>query len=61
MLLRELSVRRRATARPVSRYLERTQTSQVLEDGVWRDSWEAKKGLGTKKSDIETGEDQKGF
>lgn len=61
MLLRELSVKRTVTDRPVSRYQDRTQTSQVLEDGVWRESWEARDSLGTKKADIETGEDQKGF
>ena len=61
MLLRELSVQRTVTDQPVLRYQDRTQTSQVLEDGVWRESWEARDGLGTKKADIETGEDQKGF
>ena len=61
MLLRKLSVLRVATDRPVSRYQDRTQTSQVLDDGVWRDSWEARDGLGTKKADMETGEDQKGL
>lgn len=60
MLLRELRVRRRATARPVSRYRDRTQTSQILENGVWRDSWDARVSPVTKKADIETGEDQKG-
>ena len=60
MLLRELRVRRRTTARPVARYQERNQTSQILEDGVWRDSWDAKVSSITKKADIETGEDQKG-
>ena len=60
MLLRELRVQRRITAPPISRYQESTQTSQVFEDGIWRDSWEAKTIAATKKADIETGEDQKG-
>ena len=60
MLLRVLSVRRRTTISPVSRYQNRTQTSQVFENGVWRDSWDAREGLSTKKADVETGEDQKG-
>ena len=61
MLLRKLSVRRRAKARPVSRDQDHTQTSQRFEDGVWRDSWDARVLRATKKADIETGEDQKGF
>ena len=61
MLLRKLSVQRTVTSQPVSRYQDQRQTSQVLEDGVWRESWEVKEGLGTKKADIETGEDQKGL
>lgn len=61
MLLRELRLRRRMTPRPVSRYVDSTQTSQVLEGGHWRDSWEARDGLQTKKFDIEKGEDQKGW
>lgn len=60
MLLRELRVQRRTEIRPNSRYQEDTQTSQVLENGVWCDSWEAQDALSTKKADIETGEDQKG-
>ena len=60
MLLKELRVQRRTGIRPDSRYQEDTQTSQVLEDGVWRDSWDAEDALSTKKADIETGEDQKG-
>ena len=49
MLLRELSVKRTVTDRPVSRYQDRTQTSQVLEDGVWRESWEARDEFGDKE------------
>lgn len=60
MLLRELSVRRSATAEITSRYRRTTQTSQVLENGVWLDSWISKEVSQTKKADIETGEDQKG-
>lgn len=60
VLLRELRVQRPITPRPVSRYQERTQTSQVLEDGIWRDSWDSRVASATKKADIETGEDQKG-
>ena len=60
MLLRKLRVRRPTTPRPVSRYEERTQTSQVFEDGTWRDSWDSRVAAATKKADIETGEDQKG-
>ena len=55
MLLKQLR-----TKRPASRYVSRTQTSQILEDGVWLDSWEARADLPTKKADIEAGEDQKG-
>lgn len=61
MLLRELRVQRRSTSRPESRYVDRTQTSQVLDNGVWRDSWDARNAVGTKKADVETGEDQKGL
>ena len=60
MLLRELRVQREQTDRPVSRYREETLTSQILEDGEWRDSWAARNIRSTKKADIETGEDQKG-
>ena len=59
-LLRELRTRRDATVPPVSRYREDTQTSQILEDGVWRESWDSGLVGVTKKADIETGEDQKG-
>ena len=59
-LLRELRITRDATVPPVSRYREDTRTSQVLDDGVWRDSWDSGLVGVTKKADIETGEDQKG-
>ena len=60
VLLKKLRVKRRVTEKPVSRYRPETQTAQVLENGVWKDSWKARDGLTTKKADIETGEDQKG-
>ena len=60
MLLKQLRTKRLATPRPRSRYLDRTQTSQILEDGTWLDSWVTQAGAQTKKADIETGEDQKG-
>ena len=60
LLLKRLRIQRRSTERTASRYVETTQTSQVLENGVWRNSWEARGGLPTKKADMETGEDQKG-
>lgn len=60
MLLGHLRVRRRGTAPPVTRYRNDTQTTEVLEDGAWLDSWSARHGLMTKKDDIETGEDHKG-
>ena len=59
MLLKELRTKRRAAVRPLSRYQEHSQTAQVLDDGVWRDSWDADGTLMTKKADIETGEDLK--
>lgn len=59
MLLKELRTKRRAAMRPLSRYQDHSQTAQVLDDGVWRDSWDADSGLVTKKADIETGEDLK--
>jgi hypothetical protein len=42
------------------RYDARRQVSQVLEDGRWVDSWQSRRLPGTKKNDIETGEDAKG-
>ncbi|MDE0377405.1 MAG: hypothetical protein OXK16_15795 [bacterium] len=59
-LLKELRTRRDATIPPISRYQEDTQTSQILDDGVWQDSWNSRLVGETKKCDIETGEDQKG-
>jgi hypothetical protein len=45
---------------PHLRYDPVRQVSQVLENGVWVDSWTARSLSGTKKFDIETGEDAKG-
>jgi len=42
------------------RYDPERQVSQVLENGTWVDSWEAERLQGTKKFDVETGEDAKG-
>ncbi len=60
MLLKQLRPKHPTTPRPASRYVSRTQTSQILEDDVWLDSWEAQASLQTKTADIVTGEDQKG-
>lgn len=45
---------------PASRYDEKRQVSQILEGNDWIDSWDARSLMGTKKADIETGEDAKG-
>jgi hypothetical protein len=45
---------------PAIAYDETRQVSRVLEGGTWVDSWEAETLNGTKKFDIETGEDAKG-
>ena len=60
MLLKELRTQRFRAEAPVSRYRAVSQTSQILKDGIWHDSW-VLDGLITKKADIETGEDQKGM
>jgi hypothetical protein len=59
-LLRILARRPRSGLRPEVRYDPARQTSQILEDGVWVDSWDASSLRGTKKFDVETGEDAKG-
>jgi hypothetical protein len=59
-LLRLLARRPRGGPRPQVRYDAQQQTSQILEDGVWVDSWNASSLRGTKKFDVETGEDAKG-
>lgn len=45
---------------PQVRYDKERQMSQILENGKWTDSWDAISLMGSKKSDIETGEDSKG-
>ena len=45
---------------PATRYDPARQVSQVMEDGEWVDSWDARSLHGTKKNDHETGEDAKG-
>ena len=59
-LLRHLAVSQTYSDFPELRYDANTQTSQVFEDGRWVDSWRARRLQGTKKKDIETGEDNKG-
>jgi hypothetical protein len=44
----------------VTRYDPERQITLVREDGVWRESWIAVTMAGTKKEDLETGEDSKG-
>ena len=60
VLLKELRTQRFRADAPVSRYRAVSQTSEILRDGIWYNSW-ALDGLITKKADIETGEDQKGM
>lgn len=45
---------------PAIAYDPARQISRVLENRRWVDSWEAETLNGTKKFDIETGEDAKG-
>ena len=59
MLLKELRIQRSVTPPMLARYRADSQTSEILRDGAWCDSWTLG-GLVTKKADIETGEDQKG-
>lgn len=42
------------------RYDTSRQISQIFEHGAWLDSWDARVLQGTKKEDLETGEDAKG-
>lgn len=60
MLLRRLATRRRATSQPPVRYDAERMVAQVIERGIWVDSWQSSVVLETKKADMETGEDQKG-
>lgn len=59
-LLRAMSTQRSATGCVVARYNPATETSEILENGKWLPSWQLKFPGGTKKADMETGEDQKG-
>lgn len=59
-LLRELARRPADGEPPEIRYDATRQVSEVLEHGRWVDSWTARVLDGTKKFDIETGEDAKG-
>jgi hypothetical protein len=59
-LLRKLSVNPGASVFPAVRYDRRCQTAQVYDGGEWTDSWLVPSLRGTKKRDIETGEDAKG-
>lgn len=45
---------------PTMKYDADRQVSRVLCDGQWTDSWLAPNLTGTKKADLETGEDTKG-
>jgi hypothetical protein len=58
-LLRRLATHRVVKGSVTSRYDPISQTSLVLEAGRWVHSWESDVLMRTKKSDIETGEDQK--
>ena len=59
-LLWQLATQPRQGCGPVLRYDRDRQVSQVLENGDWVDSWRATVLAGTKKHDVETGEDSKG-
>jgi hypothetical protein len=60
-LIRRMAVVRTSSAVPVAaRYDPESQFVEVLEDGVWVPSWRSTAVPQSKKSDLETGEDQKG-
>jgi hypothetical protein len=59
-LLRRIAIRPADVDPPRLRYDASRQVSQVWENGRWVDSWKALSLSGTKKRDIETGEDAKG-
>ena len=61
MLLKNIRTQRRSNPPAESFYSETSQTSQLFGNGEWRNSWEVKHALATKKADIEIGEDQKGL
>lgn len=60
VLLRRLAHKRERTEAALTRYVPSKMASEVLDDGVWRPSWESSVPTETKKFDVETGEDQKG-
>jgi hypothetical protein len=59
-LLEKLATTPPVVSPPQIRYDTHRQVSQVLENGSWVDSWHAASLAGSKKFDIETGEDAKG-
>jgi hypothetical protein len=59
-LLQKLAVAPPGAGVGAVRYDSDRQVSQLWEAGRWVDSWEAKRLVGTKKFDRETGEDAKG-
>ncbi len=59
-LLRRLAITRAPVDPPQIRYDPLRQVSQIWERGRWVDTWMAETLTGTKKRDIETGEDNKG-
>ncbi|MCW2784011.1 MAG: hypothetical protein JWP74_528 [Marmoricola sp.] len=61
VLLRTLAtIRESSGAQPTVRYDETQKMSYVQEGGAWVPSFESHAFSGTKKADLETGEDQKG-
>lgn len=59
-LLRHIAIPPSASMQPLMRYDTTRQISQIWENGEWVDSWNAQSLVGSKKRDIETGEDNKG-
>lgn len=60
MILRSLAIVRRASGQPSVRYSDDEKITYVAERGAWVPSYESDQVTGTKKADMETGEDQKG-
>jgi hypothetical protein len=59
-LLRELAKWPNRGPAPILRYDQGRQISYVKDGDQWIESWRARSLEGTKKFDIETGEDSKG-
>jgi hypothetical protein len=59
-LLRRIAVPPSGGVQPLMRYDASRQISQIWENSEWVDSWKAQSLAGSKKRDIETGEDNKG-